>query len=299
MKRSDKEDLIEERLPPLLDSAEFLLTRRDFEKISKILHSETGIVLPVNKVNLVYSRLAKRLRLLELKTFREYCHLISEPAGREERLAMIAALTTNVTRFFREPHHFEHLRDKMMPRLIEALRNGERVRLWSAACSSGQEAYSMALTILSVLPDATQYDIKILATDIDPNMIAQAEAGLYDESLMGGVPPAFKQRWFKPREPNSSIYEVSRDVRALVTFRQLNLLESWPMKGRFDAIFCRNVVIYFDSETQERLWIRMSSALHPQGTLYIGHSERVNGAAECLFVSGGITTYHPAPREHV
>jgi chemotaxis protein methyltransferase CheR len=298
MRRSDKEGAIEERLTPMLESAEFLLTRRDFDKISKIVHAETGIVLPANKVNLVYSRLAKRLRILEIKTFREYCDLIAEHAGKEERLAMIAALTTNVTRFFREPHHFEHLRDKMMPLLIEALRNGERVRLWSAACSSGQEAYSMALTILSVLPDATHYDIKILATDIDPNMIAQGEAGLYDASLMSGVPPAFKQRWFKPREPGSNIYEVSRDVRALVTFRQLNLLESWPMKGRFDAIFCRNVVIYFDSETQERLWTRMSSLLHPQGTLYIGHSERVNGAAERLFVSSGITTYRLAQPAH-
>ena len=148
---------------------EFLLTQRDFHEIAAMIHDDAGIHLPQSKAALVYSRLAKRLRALGLANFREYCRLVATSDGLDERQKMLAALTTNVTRFFREPHHFHHLESKILPALIEAARRGERLRFWSAACSSGQEPYSIALTLLSLMPDAAKYDIKVLATDIDTN----------------------------------------------------------------------------------------------------------------------------------
>jgi chemotaxis protein methyltransferase CheR len=163
---------------------EFVFTGEDFRRIVAMLHSDAGIVVSEGKATLVYSRLAKRLRALGLASFRDYCALPADAQGVDERQQMIAALTTNVTRFFREPHHFDHLKDQLLPPLIETARRGGRVRLWSAACSSGQEPYSMAMTILAAPPDAGSLDIKILATDIDPNMVADGQAGVYQEGLI-------------------------------------------------------------------------------------------------------------------
>jgi chemotaxis protein methyltransferase CheR len=233
------------------------------------------------------------LRLLGLTKFSDYCDLIADTtnaAGKTEREAMIAALTTNVTRFFREPHHFEHLKTKILPPLLAKAKAGQPVRIWSAACSSGQEPYSIALTILSLLPDAANYDIKILATDIDPNMIATGQAGLYEIESLSPVAADLRQRWFTSTE-QSNICQVSAHLRALVSFRRLNLIGDWPMRGAFQAIFCRNVVIYFDNETQSKIWARMIPLLAPSGALYIGHSERVSGPAEAHLRSDGITTY--------
>jgi chemotaxis protein methyltransferase CheR len=275
----------------LVAGAEFPFTTRNFTAIADIMHQDTGISLHDNKANLVYSRLAKRLRSLGLPNFDAYCSLVTSAAGAEERQAMIAALTTNVTRFFREPHHFEHLKTEILPGIISALKSGKKIRLWSAACSSGQEPYSMALTLLSVLPDAPRYDIKILATDIDPNMIAAGTAGFYDKAALEPVPLAMTSRWFSPL-PDGRL-QAGPDLRALVSFKKLNLIGDWPMRQRFSAIFCRNVVIYFENDTQAKIWSRMMPLLEPGGALYIGHSERVSGPAEAQLRSDGITTYRP------
>ena len=275
----------------LVESGEFELTPRDFAAITGILMQEAGIALSDGKANLVYSRLAKRLRLLGLRNFSDYVALISGAEGAEERQAMIAALTTNVTRFFREPHHFDHLRTEILPPLLAKARQGGKIRLWSAACSSGQEPYSMALPVLALLPEAAKYDIKILATDIDPNMLAAGQAGIYDASLMEAVPQALRSRWFAPAADGSGRLQVGPELRALVAFRKINLIGNWPMRGKFQAIFCRNVVIYFDNPTQEKIWSRILPLLEPLGALYIGHSERVSGAAEAGFRSDGITIY--------
>jgi chemotaxis protein methyltransferase CheR len=278
---------------PAQGGSEFTLTPRDFSQISAVIYREAGIVLPQSKSNLVYSRLAKRLRGLGLTRFSDYCDLIADttnPAGKAEREAMIAALTTNVTRFFREPHHFEHLKSKILPPLLASAKSGQRLRIWSAACSSGQEPYSIALTILSLMPDAANYDIKILATDIDPNMIATGEAGLYESENLQPVPADLRQRWFIGTD-QPGLMQTSAPLRALVSFRRLNLIGEWPMRGSFAAIFCRNVVIYFDNETQSKIWSRMIPLLAPRGALYIGHSERVTGPAETHLHSDGITTY--------
>ena len=163
---------------PLVEG-EFVFTAEDFRQIAQTLHSHAGIALNEGKAALVYSRLAKRLRMLGLRSFREYCSLIEGSDGVDERQAMMAALTTNVTRFYREPHHFDDLRERVMPLLAERARAGGRVRLWSAACSNGQEPYSMGLTLLSVLPEAAELDVRILATDIDPNMVATPRTNPY------------------------------------------------------------------------------------------------------------------------
>jgi chemotaxis protein methyltransferase CheR len=283
----------------LVESGEFAFTRRDLEEIAAIMMAEAGISLSESKANLVYSRLAKRLRLLGLRSFGDYCALVTRPDGQDERQAMIAALTTNVTRFFREPHHFEHLKTQVLPGLIEKAKARQRVRLWSAACSSGQEPYSMALTLLSLMPDAAKYDIKILATDIDPNMLAAGAEGVYEESLVEAVPDALRNRWFGAAQDGTGRLRIAEEARALVSFRKLNLIGNWPMRGKFQAIFCRNVVIYFENDTQEKIWSRILPLLDTDGVLYIGHSERVAGPAETSLRNDGITIYRPSAKRDI
>lgn len=279
------------RTESLVDG-EFVLTPDDFRKISSIIHAHAGIALAESKAALVYSRLARRLRLLGLESFKDYCALIAGKDGLDERQAMLTALTTNVTRFFREPHHFDHLRDRVMPKLAETARRGGRVRIWSAACSSGQEPYSLAITVLAALPEAANLDVKILATDIDPKILDEAREGAYSDDAIQPVPQNLRGTWFKRTSMGGDRpWRVSDELRSMVSFRELNLIGDWPMKGRFDAIFCRNVVIYFDEPTQEQVWSRFVPLMQPGATLCIGHSERVTGPAAAKLMSAGLTTY--------
>jgi chemotaxis protein methyltransferase CheR len=273
-----------------LGAGEFPFTSEDFGHIARLLERESGIHLRDSKTALVYSRLAKRLRALRVDSFRNYCRLLD--ASSDERVTMLAALTTNVTRFFREPHHFEHLKRFVLPPLLDAARQGAPVRLWSAGCSSGQEPYSIALAVLSLMPDAASRDIRVLATDIDPTMVAKGRKGLYTPAELRDVPVELKRRWFEaaPAEGRGDLC-VNGDLRALVVFHELNLNGDWPMRGLFQAIFCRNVVIYFDEGTQAQLWRRVTPLLAPRGWLYIGHSERVSGSAMAAFENVDITTY--------
>ena len=278
--------------PPVDEAAlvggEFPLTMADFRRIAAVLHEDSGIRLSEGKAALVYSRLAKRLRLLGLSSFRDYCKLISADDGAEERRAMLMALTTNLTRLFREPHHFDHLKAKLLAGLAAKAKSGGRLRIWSAGCSTGEEPYSIAMTVLSVLPSAPELDVKILATDIDANVLAKAEAGIYPAEAAAHVPPGMRQRLRPHDEDTVTIDPV---VRSLIAFRELNLMGDWPMRGAFDAIFCRNVAIYFDEPTQERLWGRFGDCLTPDGRLYIGHSERVG---DSRFATDGQTVYRLA-----
>jgi chemotaxis protein methyltransferase CheR len=277
-----------------LVEGEFLFTEEDFQRIAKMLHEDAGIYLPEVKATLVYSRLAKRLRALGLQSFRDYCALLTEQGGGGvgERQQMLAALTTNVTRFFREPHHFEHLKTRVLPPLLEQARRGGRVRMWSAACSTGPEPYSMALTVLSLMPEAAQHDVRILATDIDPNVVAEGRRGVYRNDAVEPIPGDQRARWMQRVGQDGELaWSVGEEMRKLVAFRELNLIGSWPMKGQFDVIFCRNVVIYFEEETQARVWSRFKPLLTREGRLYIGHSERLNGPAASAFLSDGLTTY--------
>ncbi|MFN4143370.1 CheR family methyltransferase [Aestuariivirga sp.] len=275
--------------PQPLPAGEFGFEKEDFQFIATTLYEDAGIHLPPTKANLVYSRLTKRLRKLGLESFRDYCALVGSEEGSEERAQMIAALTTNVTRFFREPHHFDHLKSRLVLPLISEIKTGRRFRVWSAGCSSGQEPYSVVLSVLSLLPEARSHNVRVLATDINPYVLETARKGVYSAEESASVPAELKRSWMDPAPGGA--HRLDEGARALVTFRQLNLMGAWPMSGPFDAVFCRNVVIYFDEKTQMRLLSRMASLIRPGGYLYLGHSERLIGAAEAFFKIDGTTVY--------
>jgi chemotaxis protein methyltransferase CheR len=265
------------------------LSDADFKRIAAILYEDSGIHLPDGKNSLVYSRLAKRLRALGLESFNDYCALVSSREGVSERQSMLSALTTNVTRFFREEHHFEDLAKQLQPWVANA-RAGGKLRIWSAGCSSGEEPYSIALTLLGVMPDAARHDVRILATDIDPKIVERAREGVYPEDSVKPVPAALREKYLE--RLSGGRYSIGESARDLVSFRELNLMAKWPMKGKFQAIFCRNVAIYFQEETQERLWGRFGDLMGPDSKLYVGHSERVGDAVR--FRSDGLTAYRLA-----
>ncbi|WFR95779.1 protein-glutamate O-methyltransferase CheR [Rhizobium tumorigenes] len=276
----------------VLASGEYPLTRRDLMEVAAMIYADAGISLNETKASLVYSRLSKHIRNLGISGFREYCALVSSPAGAAARKDMLSHLTTNFTRFFRENHHFEHLRTDVLPGLLARAKAGGRVRIWSAASSDGQEPYSIALTVLSLMPNAADYDFRILATDIDPKILAIARAGAYDEAALETVSPAMRKQWFQEVEiQGRRKFQVDDRVKRLITYNELNLMAQWPFKGNFDVIFCRNVVIYFDEPTQVKIWQRFAGLLPDKGHLYIGHSERVSGPAKDVFDNIGITTY--------
>jgi chemotaxis protein methyltransferase CheR len=276
----------------VLASGEYPLTRRDLMEVAAMIYADAGISLNESKASLVYSRLSKHIRNLGISGFREYCQLVASPAGAAARKEMLSHLTTNFTRFFRENHHFDHLRTDVLPGLMARAKAGGRVRIWSAACSDGQEPYSIALTVLSMMPNAADYDFRILATDIDPKILAIARAGAYDEAALETVSPAMRKQSFQEVEiQGRKKFQVDDRVKRLVTFNELNLMAQWPFKGNFDVIFCRNVVIYFDEPTQVKIWQRFAGLLPEKGHLYIGHSERVSGVAKDSFDNIGITTY--------
>lgn len=251
---------------------EFAFSEAQFHAIANRARERFGLDLAPSKQSLVYSRLVRRIRALKLSGFTEYIALLDGPEGGAEETEMISALTTNVTHFFRERHHFNQLREEVLPPLLETARGGGRVRLWSAGCSAGQEAWSMAFTVLGLCPEAAALDLRILATDIDPAILARAEAGIYPSEEADALPGEVRRAMTEP--VGAEGITVKQSVRSLVRFGRLNLIGDWPLRGPFDAIFCRNVAIYFDKPTQERLWSRFADLLAPGGTIFIGHSER-------------------------
>jgi chemotaxis protein methyltransferase CheR len=264
---------------------EFALHDDDFEKISRFVRSRTGIVLNERKRNLVYSRLVRRLRSLRLDSFAAYCDYLDGPDGDGEHGPLINAITTNLTGFFREAHHFDHLAESVLKPLIAAgTRGRRRLRLWSSACSTGEEPYSIAMVLRSVLPETGGWDARILATDIDTDVVAHARAGLYTADSVARLPASHRARWLEPA-PDGKV-QIDGRVRSLITFKQLNLLEDWPMRGPFDAIFCRNVVIYFDKQEKCVLFDRLADMLQPGGWLYIGHSENLLGISDRFQLMG-------------
>lgn len=263
-----------------------------FARIAALLRRDAGIALEPRKAALVQGRLAKRVRALGLAGFDAYCDLLEADPGGEERRRMLNLLTTNVTRFFREPHHFDELREETLPPLLAAARAGGRIRIWSAGCSSGEEPWSIGLVLLGLEPEAARFDIRILATDIDTEVLAVARRGRYPAEALAPAPKALVRRHFAASDTaEGPALEVSPELRALVAFRPLNLLGTWPFAGPFDAIFCRNVIIYFDAETREKLIGRYAGALLPGGRLFLGHSERVPDTLSRLLLRGGVTSY--------
>jgi chemotaxis protein methyltransferase CheR len=242
---------------------------QDIVAIAAIAHAEAGIVIAPDKGPMIQSRLLKHLRRLGMADFAEYLRYVQSERGRDERRQMISALTTNVTHFFREKHHFDQLRDTVLPPLIARARAGGKVRIWSAGCSGGQEAYSIAMTAHALDPLVAELDLRILATDIDPCILSIGQAARYPTDSLGPVDPDLQRRCF---DPDGDAMRLKPALRRMVAFNLLNLHAPWPMKGRFDVIFCRNVVIYFDPAAQARLWARFAAALVPGGHLFVGHS---------------------------
>lgn len=280
-------------LKPRVPKQGVTLGLAEFNRIKKIMKTDAGITIGDDKVNLVHSRLQKRMRELGLVNFARFCDIVEKPEGKAERHKMVNSLTTNLTNFFRESHHFEHLGETALPPLIEKVRKGGQIRIWSAGCSTGQEPYSIASTLLSVMPDAPNRNVKILASDIDSDVIKKARDGLYKESEIKNLPGKLKSQSFEMMNgPNGKMFMANPVTKSIIAFRTLNLnAPTWPMKGKFDIIFCRNTVIYFDAPTQEKIWSRFRDQLTPGGLLYIGHSERLSGKATDKFEKIGTTTY--------
>jgi len=262
------------------------LTPADFARVAAIMQTDARIHLAESKATLVHSRLSRRLRTLGLARFADYIALVERDAG--ERAALVEALTTNHTHFFREQHHFDHLQGVALPLMREKARR-EPVRVWSAGGSSGEEVYTIAMTLLGRDPAWTQGGkLLLLATDLSPAMVVAAAAGRYSAAAARHIPAAHQTRWTKATADG---IEIAAEARALVTARVLNLFDPWPMRRQFDAIFCRNVMIYFDKAAQADLEARLVEQLVPGGFLYIGHSERLVGPACAQMESCGQTIY--------
>jgi chemotaxis protein methyltransferase CheR len=274
---------------PASHGSGFTIRDEEFQAIRQFLYEETGISLGASKQDMVSSRLAKRLRHHGLRSFGEYLRRVREddPTG-AERQELINCLTTNKTDFFREPHHFEFLRDTVIPRL----RARKRVRIWSAGCSTGEEPYTLAMTLGEHCPASEGWDVRILASDIDTAVLAAAEKGVYAADRVADVPVALLHKYFRRGSgANAGKVAAKPELRERITFRQINLMEEpWPFRTQFDVIFCRNVVIYFDRETQRRLLTRFAAHLDPQGYLILGHSENLHWMVD-TFTSVGSTVH--------
>lgn len=254
--------------------SDFKFTDRDFRRIADIIGGHAGIVLSEVKKDLVYGRLTKRLRRLGLDSFADYCKLIDGGDG-EEFEHFINSLTTNLTSFYREAHHFEYLQQQVLPRLL-ASNSSRELRIWSAGCSTGAEPYSIAMAVAEVLP--ADWKVTILATDIDTGVLATAREGIYELEWVGkSMDAARMRRWMmRGTGAHADKVRIKDEIRNLVTFLPLNLQEAWPMRKSYDIVFCRNVVIYFDKATQATLFDRMADQMSPKGYLFIGHSESLN-----------------------
>ncbi len=253
---------------------EFKFTREDFKVLRKISNEHSGILAPDDKFDMFYSRLSKRVRLHGLENFKQYCdYLTNNP--KEEFTAFINAVTTNLTSFFREQHHFDYLKATVIPEILKRNSTTKKIRIWSAGCSTGEEPYSLAITLLESVPSG--WDIIILATDLDTNVLEAASAGVYAKDRVDGLSTKTLKRWFKNGTGNhADKVKVIKECQSIIRFKQLNLMQEWPIKNQFDCIFCRNVLIYFDKETKEHLAQRYGELLATGSHLFIGHSESLH-----------------------
>lgn len=248
------------------------LTPAHFARITGMLYTHAGIRMREGKEGLVRARLGKRLRALGITGFDAYVALVTGPDGQGEFAEMIDALTTNKTSFLREVAHFDYLRDHVLPTLTGP------VRLWSAGCSSGEEPYTLAMLMADAYGDPGARDVRVLATDISHRVLATAREGVYPADLFADVPAAWTAKyWTRRTAGGRETYAALPAIRKPLHFAKLNLMESWPMQGPFDAILCRNVMIYFDKATQQKLIERYWALLRPGGHLFVGHSESLTG----------------------
>lgn len=271
------------------------LSDQEFGLFRKLIHDQTGIALSDAKRQLVKSRLQKRLRLHSLKSYGEYYEMVvAEGAGGNELRELINCITTNKTDFFREPHHFRYVQEQIIPDLQAKARMGRiprKLRVWHAGCSTGEEPYTLAMVLSEHLHKDAIWDARQLASDIDTNVLAHAAAGVYEEEKVLQIPENLQRKYLlRGKDKNSSLYKVRDSLKERIAFRQINLLEDpWPIRSdvQFDMIFCRNVVIYFDKDTQRKLFRRFQGVLKPGGHLFIGHSENLLGISTAYDSVGG------------
>jgi chemotaxis protein methyltransferase CheR len=268
-------------------SREFSFTEADFNSLRQLVRETTGITLTDAKRELVYGRLSRRLRHLGLRSFAEYRGLLASTAGRREMGDFVNAVTTNLTSFFRESHHFDYLRDHFLLPRAATPGASRRIRIWCAASSTGEEPYSIAMTVAEAIPDWDRWDIRILATDLDTDVLAHGEAGVYREDRVSAMPRSRVDRHFVREEgPSGTRLRVRPELARMISFRQLNLMNPLPMRGPLDVIFCRNVIIYFDKDTQRSLFERFAPLQREGGLLFLGHSESLFKVSEAWSLIG-------------
>ncbi len=257
------------------------LSNQLFHQFSQLVYQQCGINLHEGKRELLQARLNKRLRATGAHSYKDYYKLITSPNSEAEMIQFLDCISTNLTYFFREPKHFEFLHDVAIPELLVSKRSSRnvRIRLWSAACSTGEEPYSLAMSLLPQLNEAERKDFRILATDISTRVLDIARKGFYTNDRVQKVPADLRYKFFQKRDGGNgeSYFEVAPILKQTVVFRRLNLKESFPFSGPFDYIFCRNVMIYFDKKTQQDLIQKMAGYLAPGGYLFVGHSESLTG----------------------
>ena len=266
--------------------ADFELTDAQFHRIRALVREHTGISLSDAKRQLVYGRLSRRLRALKLDSFGDYLELLERGVATELE-EFTNAITTNLTSFFREPHHFEYLASDVLPQIVARDDGARRARIWCCAASTGEEPYSIAMVLRESAQALTGFDIKVLATDLDSAVLATGAAGIYAADRLKTVNGTRASRFFrKGSGANAGKFRVQDELRNLITFKQLNLMHEWPMRGPFDAIFCRNVIIYFDKDTQRELFTRIAPLQNPDALLFLGHSESLFKVSEAYDLIG-------------
>jgi chemotaxis protein methyltransferase CheR len=249
------------------------LNHHQFQEISRLVYRQCGISLKSGKEALVRARLMKRLRALQIPSVQDYMALIGSEQGQSEIHTLIDVMTTNKTSFFREAAHFDYLAEVILPEI-----DSQRLRFWSAACSSGEEPYTLAMVLCEHIPAIDKKDILILSTDISNRMLETAKEGVYSQDRLTEIPEPLVHKYFERCSRNAGdAYRVGPALRQLVRLAPLNLMQPWPMKGSFNVIFCRNVMIYFDRPTQQQLVNRFHDLLTPGGYLFVGHSEGLSG----------------------
>ncbi|MDR1397107.1 MAG: protein-glutamate O-methyltransferase [Desulfarculales bacterium] len=264
------------------------MTEEEFERIRSLVKTSTGISLGEHKRDLVVSRLAQRLRKLRLGSFTEYLQFLEQDGGDDELINMINRITTNKTDFFRENHHFVFLRDVVLPEIVNS--GASKIRMWSAGCSSGQEPYTLAMVAQEFFAGKSGFDLRILATDLDTNMLHMADQGIYQAEQLAPVDPDLTRKYFTKLDQNH--YQVKPVLRAMITFKKFNFITNvtYNIRVPLDFIFCRNVMIYFDAKEKADIVHKFAAVLKPRGYLFVGHSESLMMAKD-VFANIGPTVY--------
>ena len=271
-------------------SREFSFSRKEFDKLRKIANEYTGIVVSDDKYDMYYARLTKRLRALGLASFAAYIQYLQQNQT-TEFTPFIDSITTNLTSFYREKHHFDQLKKDIIPALLNSSGFDKKIRVWSAGCSTGEEPYTIAMTLLEVLTSSPGVSARILASDIDTTVLQRAASGVYEIGRTDGLDKDILKRWFLRGKGSKQGYvRVSPMLQKIIEFRQFNLIRDFPIKEKFNIIFCRNVVIYFDRPTKTQLINHFADHLADDGILILGHSESMQGISS-RFRSIGKTVY--------